>query len=425
MKASLKLFGLGVGTAVLAAGLGLAPQYTPGPQTTTTTKPTTTTPTPTTPGNVDLVRLAQTLVNQCTGVRPNELVMIEGGQRDLELIENIAVECRKLGAHPMVTFQSEKLSKRMMTDVPSKFDTQEPAFALKMAETIDAMITIEFTENPDLFAGVPAERINAHRQAFMPVHETLMKRNVVQLNLGNALYPTKALADRFGVPPTELSRIFWNGVNCDYRTLAATGSAVKNIMTSGRTVQVTGPNGTNLTFDIAMRPVFVSDGVVSDEDRYAGGPNCQVWLPAGEVYCTPVPGTAKGTFVADNFFFEGRYIQGLTFKFDNGRLTSMTAKGDITPLKQRYDAAPFGKDELAAIDIGINPNVQIPAGSKMVTWMGAGTISVGIGGNVWAGGENACPFDVFAHLTNGTCTVDGKKIVDQGRLIVNASSMPN
>ena len=76
-------------------------------------------------------------------------------------------------------------------------------------------------------------------------------------------------------------------------------------------------------------------------------------------------------------------------------------------LRKHFDEAGHGKDLFAAIDIGINPDVKAPSGTDFVSWMGAGTISVGVGENTWAGGENEVPFGMFAHLNNGTLEVDG------------------
>ena len=174
-----------------------------------------------------------------------------------------------------------------------------------------------------------------------------------------------------------------------------------------------------MTVEIIGRPIFVSDGVVSSEDRYERGPAAQVWLPAGEVYLTPVPKTADGTFVAETFFYEGNRVDGLTLKFKKGKLTSMTADSDITALREAYNAAPSERDWFGAIDIGINPDVKTPQGSHMTTWFGSGTISVGVGSNTWAGGDNDVPFGIYGHLLNGTLTVDDTKIVENGRLRVN------
>lgn len=415
MNTSFKALGFMLGAGCLALGLVAAAQTSP---TAPASKPAVKTTSPARPAtsSPDTARLADTLVNQSAGIRPGEIVWINGGTRDQQLLEDLAIQVRKLGAHPLLTFGSDRLERLWFTDVPAKFDTQAPEIDLKLAELIDAAITIDFSEQPDNLADIAPQRLNDAAKAMETVHEKIMDRNVVQVNLGNGLYPTAALAERFGISQTELSRIFWTAVNTDYTQLQSIGAQVTSKFAAGKTVKITAPNGTDLTLNVTQRPVFVSDGVVSSEDRYAGGPACQVWLPAGEVYVVPVPGSANGTFVADTFFFEGKLIEGLTFKFTNGKLTTMTAKGDITTLKQRYDAAPAGKEVFAALDIGINPAISTPSGSRMVTWMAAGTISVGVGGNTWAGGENKCPFDVFAHLLNGTLTIDGTPLVNQGKL---------
>ena len=391
-----QILGLGLGVLVVGVATGLVAQ-----------QPTTT----------NTANVADTLVNQCANIRFGESVWINGGTRDQQMLEDIAVEVRKLGAHPLITIGSDRLTRNLFTEVPAKFDTQEPSFALTLAESVVAVISVDFTERLDLLADVPAERLTNQTKTFEPVYEKMRQRGVLQVHLGNGLYPTTARARQFGITQNELSRIFWSGVNTDYDRLQATGARVKNILASGRTVRITAPNGTDLTVDIAQRPVFVSDGVISSDDRYAGGPACQVWLPAGEVYVTPVPKTARGTFVADTFFFEGKRIDGLKLMFREGKLTSMTAQSDITALRERHQAAPEGRDVFAAIDIGINPNVQVPKASRMVTWMAAGTISIGIGNNTWAGGDNDVPFDLFAHLANGKLVVDKQTLVDQGKLL--------
>jgi len=367
----------------------------------------------------DRTKIAQTIVNQCAAIGPGELVFIGGGPRDLDLLENIAVEVRRSGAQPLLTIETESLVRRMFTDVPAKFDTQEPLFGLRLANIIDVRIGIDFRERLDLLADIAPQRIIDASKAESAVNDALLKRNVRQVYLGNALYPTKALATQFGIPHDELARIFWTGINVDYTQLQATGEKVQKQLAGGNEVKINAANGTNLTVKINGRPVFVSDGVISTKDRADGGPACQVWLPAGEVYLAPVAGTAAGTFIADTYFYEGKLIEGLKLEFKDGRLVNMTAaKGDLEPLKKRYDAAPAGRDQFAFIDLGINPNVTHPKDSRMVCWMAAGMISIGTGGNTWCGGDNDVPFDMYAHLVGATLTVDGKALIDKGKLIV-------
>ncbi|MDA0803962.1 MAG: aminopeptidase [Planctomycetota bacterium] len=306
----------------------------------------------------------------------------------------------------------------MYTDVPAKFDSQEPELGLKLADTIDGMITIDFSERPDMLSDIDPQRIITREKTVQAVVKKRQESGVVQVNLGNGLYPTKVRAESFGITQDQLTKIFWDSVNIDYKALQATGAALQKTLAAGKTLHITAPNGTDLTVQITQRPVFVSDGVVSYDDRTSGGPAAQVWLPAGEVYVTPVPGTAKGTFVADHFNFEGNAVEGFTMKFENGNLTSMTAKGDISVLKKRYDAAPAGKEQLGVIDIGINPSVVVPANSRLLSWVSAGTISVVFGGNTWAGGDNQTPLEVYAHLPTSTVTIDGTKVIENGKLLV-------
>ncbi len=94
----------------------------------------------------------------------------------------------------------------------------------------------------------------------------------------------------------------------------------------------------------------------------------------------------------------------------------MTAKSGLEPLKAYYDAAGAGKDDFSVIDIGINPNVKLKPGSKFANWVPAGMLTVAIGNNAWAGGENKSLFSYQFFLPGCTVDVDGKTLVDKGNL---------
>ena len=102
--------------------------------------------------------------------------------------------------------------------------------------------------------------------------------------------------------------------------------------------------------------------------------------------------------------------------FQQGRLDSMNAKSGLAPLKGIYDAAESGKDEFAFFDVGINPDVRIKNGSKMVAWMPAGMVTIAVGGNTYMGGENNNLFGAAFHLPGCTLKVDGMVLIDNGVL---------
>lgn len=360
--------------------------------------------------------LASKLVNLCANVQENDNVLISGSVRDADLLDELAIQAMKSGAFSVVNLESEQRSRRYFDVVPAKYDSRKPEMILNLMNQIDVVISVEVGESIGLFKDVPSERLAAVQKASQSVGEVFAQKNIRSVDLGNGLYPTDALAKQFGITKAQLSELFWNGINVDYMTLQKKGDAVKQILATGEKVKITSPAGTELTMEISTRPVFVSDGVISDEEMKKGFPACQVWLPAGEVYVTPVPGSAEGSILLEHFLYQDKTIEQLKLTFKAGKLVSMSAKSGLESYKERYDAAGEGKDEFGYIDLGLNPEVKIIPGSKMEAWMATGMVTVGIGNNKWAGGENVCPYGSSYHITNATVSVDGTVLIENGML---------
>ena len=361
--------------------------------------------------------LAKKLVTQCARVKDGDIVQISGGARDAELLESLAVEAAKLGADPLLTLTpGDRTSRRLFLDVPAKYDSRTSPLGLKLAETVTVTIAVDAGESDAALLDVPAERFNARMAAAVPIMEKMLKRNVRQVALGNGLYPTEARAKQYGLTRAEMTKLFHDGLNVDYDKMQATGEAVRKTLAAGKKVHVRTPEGTDLTFAVEKRPVFVSDGVLTEEKVKKGGAACQMWLPAGEVYLAPVAGTAEGKVVVDRMLWEGKEVRGLSLTFKAGKLTEMKAKSGLDRVQALYDAAGAGRDEFSFVDVGINPAVRMPKNSPSGVFIEAGTITVGTGNNVWAGGDNKCSFGVAAFLRGGTLEVDGKALVQDGAL---------
>ncbi len=265
-------------------------------------------------------------------------------------------------------------------------------------------------------SGVTAERVAAREKTFQPVFAEMRKRNVRLITLGNSLYPTASRAKQFGLSEAELSRLFWDGVNVDYAQLQATGAKLKKAISEGKEIRLTNPNGTDLKAGVEKRPVLVSDGVISDEKRKEGGAACWTYLPAGEVYVSTAAGTAQGRVVVDRMLYKGKEIDELVLDVKGGKVVSLEAKANADELRADFQAAAEGKDRCGVIDVGVNPNVRPPAGSKVLTYMQAGMASLSIGNDTWAGGDDNSPFGLGCFLPGSTLAVDGKVIVEKGEL---------
>lgn len=366
--------------------------------------------------DVDLAAVAKKLVSQSAAIQEGDIVLVHGTTDNIELLEHVAVHVRQRGAFPLLTVTTDDLQRRMYDEVPAKYDKQTPELDLKLAAIADAVIMVSAEQNPDLLADVPAARLAARAKAFAEVYNAMLARNVRLVGFGNALYPTDATARQHGISRSQLATIFWDGVNVDQAELESIGDTIRTYLTAGKNLHITHANGTDLTMRIERRPVHVSDGVISAQDVRTGGAACQVWLPAGEVFLAPVPGTAEGTVVIDRHLYRNQEIRDLRLTFKAGKMTSMTAASGLAPLKELYDSCGRDKDEFAAVNIGINPNVKIPSDSKMVAWMASGMISLGVGSNVWAGGTNDSDFGLYVHLPAADLRVDGRALVQKGTL---------
>jgi len=60
----------------------------------------------------DLEALSNRLVTQVAGVKEGEIVFVSGSCRDLELLENLATDVRKVGGFSLLTVGSDRLFKK-------------------------------------------------------------------------------------------------------------------------------------------------------------------------------------------------------------------------------------------------------------------------------------------------------------------------
>ncbi len=331
----------------------------------------------------DAEAVANRLITQVAGVKENDVVFINGGVRDLELLEDLTTDTRKVGAWPLLMISSDRMANKYYEEVPEKYDTQAPDFDLKLATLPTVSIGIDANEAEALLADIPPARLATVAKTGQPVGDLYLKRNVRSVSVGNDLYPTEWRAKRFGISLDELTKTFWAAVNTDYSGEQATGEKLKTTMSAGKELHITSPEGTDLKVKIEGRPFFVSDGIISAEDVQKGGPAVSVYLPAGELYSTPVAGTAEGKVVVPLTYSKGKEITNLTLTFAAGKMTAMTGTGPgFDSFKKAYDATnDAGKDLLSYIDFGINPNLKIWPASKLGNWVQAGMVSIGTGNN--------------------------------------------
>lgn len=352
------------------------------------------------------------------GVKAGEPVLVLGTPEFMPLLEDIAVQVRKAGGSPMIAVESERFTRLSYDSVPPERDADRPEAILALYKAFPAMIVLDGAQSEATLRHVPPGRLEARAKAVQPLAAEIIRLNRRQVYLGNGMLPTDDNARRHGMSRDELDRLFWDGVNVDPGALAAAGEAIRTALRTGKTVRVTSQAGTDVTLGLAGHLPYFSDGAITDEDRKSGTLSQTVWLPAGEVYVRVAPGSVNGTIVADRLTFEGDEIEGLRVEVKNGRVASLTASKGLERLKARYDAASAGKDAVTVIDFGVNPNITIPENSKLRTWMPAGMVTITVGNDLYAGGSNNSTLAIPLFVTGAHVTVDGKPIIENGKLLV-------
>jgi leucyl aminopeptidase (aminopeptidase T) len=363
----------------------------------------------------DMRSVARNLV-QAGMVKQGDKVLINGSVRDAALLEDIAVEAMKVGAHPLITLSSDRLLRRSYDEVPARFDNATSPVGKLLVDEFDVQINLDVGENEGVLAGVPMARRTARNKAGEPIADAFFKRRVRSVNLGNGLYPTATLSRRLGVNQSDLAAAFWRASAVSPTSMRTRANTMRQVFAKGQVVTLTAANGTNISFRVDADRALISDGALTEERVRQGSAAASTWLPAGELMLPAANGTANGTIVLDRYLFDGRLIRGLTLVFAKGSLTSMTAANDMSGLKAAYDAAGGAKDRFGYIDIGLNPETRLPVGSGRIVWTAPGSVVIGLGDNRGFGGGNTSDFGMAAQLSGATVTVDGTPVVANGRL---------
>lgn len=364
----------------------------------------------------DLKVIAERIVAESAGVREGDLVLVTGDVRDIDLVENLSIASARHGAAPMQLVARERTGVRYFTEVPEKFDGTRAAFVVQMAALPTVYLSVNSSAESGLYRAVPASRLATVGKSFRPFDESLMKRGVRQVFIGNGLYPTTATAKRLGVSLAELEKTFWNALATDPKLIQANGSEVRGAFAGAKQVRVTHPNGTDVRFGVTDRPVILSDGVITPEQAAKGGASARLYLPAGEALVAPVPGTAEGKVVIDRMDWGVGPVEKLTWTFKGGKLVEYTGKASpaFERWKELYEAGGAGKDAFASIDIGLHPGVKSPPGKPFLSYIPAGMVSLGIGDDTEAGGTNVSTYASVGFLPGATVDIDGKRLIEKG-----------
>ena len=358
--------------------------------------------------------IADNLVNQSLAVQPGEVIVINGGPTELDLMGAIQVAVSKAGGQPVLSINLPEANKRSVMETPMEYLQQLRTANLLMTKLADGFINVGSVQDPTLFSDVPEDRLAAIRKAGLPLTRAMNNMRYRSATLGQTGgIPTAAYAKSVGADYQAISDGFWKAVGTSPDVLARKATAVASMMKVGAKVRITSPAGTDLTLSVDQFPTRTNVGRTADVQPATGPSN--VWLPAGEAYTSTKD--ANGVLVIPWTSFRGNEIKNLKLTFKNGDMTNLSADSNAKVLKDYFAASSPKLKQLSLISLGLNPNSKSPAGSHFFSWEMGGMVTILLGNNSWAGGDNDSDAAATFHAIGTSLSIDGKAVVENGSLL--------
>jgi aminopeptidase len=333
-------------------------------------------------------------------LKPGESVIVQGGLHSQNLLEDIAYECYRADALPMITSKSDGQSLRVMQKIPASTLEKVPKHMLGAYEKMDCIIKIEPLEDPAVNSLYPRSKIPALTKANVPLRSVLMgEKRGKGKKWCYAGWPTRKAARYFGVDYELYEKFIIGGMTFPISSLMKRCERIETLLKGARSVHVTDPEGTDFVLHIGGRRMNLDDGFVSDHDIDIDdlGNN----LPAGEVFIAPRETRGSGSIYCPitRDRFSGKIIKDVELSFDRGvlDLASIRASDNrdtvIKSFKQamRVDEQTRTKIRtlnVAELGIGCNPKITKSIGYILTDEKVVGSVHVAFGNNYSYGGTS-------------------------------------
>ena len=214
---------------------------------------------------------------------------------------------------------------------------------------------------------------------------------------------------RCATMPGITKAMFTGALTADYKKVAKLVDKMSDVLDKSKTVHITSPSGTDITFSIKGRTCDRDNGIYTKKGAFGN-------LPAGEACMAPVEGTANGVFVIDTL---GKVITKPTpVVFKKGFAVKFGGTQG-KKLKKMFDAAKTKKAfALAELGVGANAKAKL-SGFVLEDEKVMGTVHLALGNNTsYPGGKNYAPIHEDGIMLKPTMKVDGKVIIKNGKWLI-------
>jgi 2,5-dihydroxypyridine 5,6-dioxygenase len=207
----------------------------------------------------------------------------------------------------------------------------------------------------------------------------------------------------------------------DYAAMTRVGSQIQAMLNGGQSITITTPAGTDLRGSIAGRSSWLCAVTVL---KTPGVDLLISAFPDGEVGVAPVEDSIEGIVVWDvSMHHIGLITDPIRGTVNGGRVVEVAGGREAEALRQYLESnGDEGSWMIAETAIGLNDKAQI-TGLVREDKKLLGTVHVAIGMNTDVGGRIASKTHLDGIMLHPTVAIDGRTVVDAGRLVVGADSV--
>ena len=346
---------------------------------------------------------ARSTVNRCACLRKGMSTLIICGKHNLAFAEYLMRECYAKHAYPHLWVFDEHLLLKKTKTTDEKTKAILPKHTRSLLENSDLVFWLSQFENPKTAWTVLGEAVCSY---WDHVEESMKTKPRLLVNLLSA----KCMKTMRIAYKTYLAT-FANAINVNYDRVKKTGLNVAAGLNGRKMIHITDPNGTDLSFSIEKRRVGMEVGTL--EECFSTGRECEVEIPAGEVYVAPQEDSAYGTLVTDEV--RDFNIRRLQMDFEKGRIVHFKAEKGRASFQNLLEKAQGNKDRIAEFGVGINHGMK-PIGLRIYDEKALGTAHVAIGNNTHLGGTNKASIHIDFILYKPTIKADNSLIMKEGHV---------
>jgi leucyl aminopeptidase (aminopeptidase T) len=346
---------------------------------------------------------ARVIVTRVACLRQKSKVLIVCGLHNQVFAEHIMLDSYVVGAFPYLWVFDEHFLLKWSNIISENVVAVLPEHTRSLLEKSDVVIWLSQFEDFEKF---PANLGRAISSFWDAVYEMVKTKPLLLVNLPSAKY-----VEAMHINHEEFLQTFIDAVKVDYRKLRKIGSDIASKLDGKGHIHVYDSNGTDLAFSIKGRRVGVEIGTL--EDCFSIGRECEVEVPAGEVYVAPIENSANGILVVEQLREYG--VRRLSLLFEKGKIVSFKAEKGSDTFKKILEKAEGDKDRIAELGVGINYGMK-PVGWSVYDEKALGTAHIAIGNNIHLGGVNKASIHIDFILQQPTIKADSKIVMDVGKL---------